>query len=155
MDAGYAEPQGAPQADQAGCPLSWFYAAPRKSEPWNPHGLVYAASLPDQAGTYAPPPQLAPDLSFGKYRSAASSSVCSSLVLGDSGYGGSRHTYSIDSASIHGDDAALDLQIGQAMGDCQISQAGDSLGPQQLFQAHGKHECPECHTCLKSQGELK
>ena len=157
MDPPFLEySHGTMQGDQPGYSEPWtihtFYAASRKSEPWN--GLFQTPSPNDQDGQYISPGQFSQEQNFSDYRSAASPSVCSSQLPGDSGYGSSRHTYSIASASIHGDDSAVDLNIGQALGECQLNPHEHALtGRLNARAPGGKYSCGECNLTMKSQGE--
>ncbi|KND89604.1 Sex-determining transformer protein 1 [Tolypocladium ophioglossoides CBS 100239] len=151
MDAQYGESQRVTLSGPI--PQPWniynFYAAPAKNDPWIPPGVITPAPN-DQPGHHAHLARQHVQNNFLDYRSTASPSDCATLT-GDSGYGSSRPTYSIASASAHGDDAALDSQMGHVMGECQI----DAEAAFEPRQHQNKYRCEDCNALLKSQGELK
>ncbi|POR39160.1 Sex-determining transformer protein 1 [Tolypocladium paradoxum] len=161
MDPQYGQALRATLArKQVPIPQPWniynFYAAPAKSDPWIPTGVIQTPAPNDQPAhqVHLTRPYV-PQNNFLDYRSATGSPSDCATLPGDSGYGGSRPTYSIASASVHGDDAVLDSQIGRVMGRCQIDTDAASFEPRQHPQTGNKFRCEDCNTFLKSQGELK
>ncbi|PNY23529.1 Sex-determining transformer protein 1 [Tolypocladium capitatum] len=145
--------------NHAPIPQPWniynFYAAPAKSDPWIPIGVIQTPAPNDESGHHIPlTRQYVPQINFSDYRSTGSPSECATLP-GDSGYGSSRPTYSTASASLHGEDAVLDSQMGRVMGECQIDTDAASFEPRQNPQTVNKYRCEDCNALLKSQGELK
>lgn len=116
-----------------------FYATPAKNDPWVPRGVIQTSHRPVDARPRlgrVPPPALFLDLG-----STASPSDCATLP-GDSGYGGSRQTYSTASASVGGDDLTLDPEPLPVEATTRLATSG-------------KYHCDECNASVRSQGELK
>lgn len=162
MNPPYGGPRPvAPSGNQMPIPQPWniynFYAAPAKSDPWIPTGLIQSPVPHDQpSNPFNFTRQRIPQNqnNYLEYGNAASPSDCTT-VPGDSGYGGSRPTYSIASASAHGDDAVLDSQVGHVMGECHTGAGAASFVPRSYAQSVKRFRCEDCNAWLKSQGELK
>lgn len=127
----------------------------RSDDPWTPSGLVAAKTSTgitpharDISG-HQRPYQSA--YNFHDYRSTGQPSECDTLP-GDSGYGGSGPTCSIESAStIHEDDGAFDSQIAsQLMGSFHLGAESQSSQADNF-----KHYCTHCQQRLRTQSELK